>query len=123
MIEQIRDPTKFADGGCGYLSFFLLVIILPVLLSFGHYIACPFFFWSLYCLSFFLLVIILPVLFSFGHYIAFPFFFWSLYCLSFYLLVIILPVLHFLVIVLPVLLSFGKKERQYNDQKKKGQAI
>jgi hypothetical protein len=37
----------------------ILVIILPILLSFGHYIAGPFFFWSLYCLSFI---------------------FWSLYC-------------------------------------------
>jgi hypothetical protein len=34
----------------------LLVIVLSVLLSFGHCIVCPSVFWSLYCLSFFLLV-------------------------------------------------------------------
>jgi hypothetical protein len=33
--------------------------------SFGRCIACPCFFWSLYCLSMFLLVVVLPVLFSF----------------------------------------------------------
>jgi nitrogen fixation-related uncharacterized protein len=46
--------------------------------------------WSLYCLSMFLLVVVLPVHVSFGRYIACPCFFWS---------------------------------RQYNDQKKHGQAI
>jgi hypothetical protein len=43
------------------LSFFLLVIVLSVLLSFGHCIVCPSFFWSLYCLSICLLVIELSV--------------------------------------------------------------
>jgi hypothetical protein len=58
--------------------------LLPVLLSVGHYITCPF---------------------SFRHYIACPLIFWSLYCLSFFVN------------------DEKKKDRQYNDQKKKGQAI
>jgi hypothetical protein len=70
-------------------------------------IACPCFFWSLYCLSMFLLVVVLPVHVSFGLCIACPFFFWSSYCLS------MLP----LVVVLPVHVSFGR------DQKKHGQTI
>jgi hypothetical protein len=111
--------------------------------------ACPFFFWSLYCLSMFLLVVVLsvhvylvvvlsfqyndqkkygqtiqrpketwtgntttkrnmvfllvvvlPVHVSFGRCIVCPCFFWSLYCLSMLLI-----------------------DRQYNGQKKHGQAI
>jgi flagellar biosynthesis component FlhA len=53
------------------------------------------------------LVIVFPVLFSFGHCFACPFFFWPLFCLSFFLLVKWLR---------------RKKDRQNNDQKKKGQA-
>jgi hypothetical protein len=52
-----------------------------------------------YCLSMFLLVVILPVHVSFGLCIACPCFFWSLYCLSMFL------------------------DRQYNYQKKHGQAM
>jgi hypothetical protein len=37
------------------------VVVLPVHVSFGSCIACPCFFWSLYCLSMFLLVVVLPV--------------------------------------------------------------
>jgi cellulose synthase/poly-beta-1,6-N-acetylglucosamine synthase-like glycosyltransferase len=55
--HYIACPFIFWSLYC--LSFFLLVIILPVLFSFGHYLACPFFFCSLYCLSFFLFVFIL----------------------------------------------------------------
>jgi hypothetical protein len=94
----------------------------------GRFIACPFFFWSLYCLSMFLLVVVLSVYVSFGRCIACPCFFWSLYCLSMFLLVV----------VLPVHVSFGRcivcpcfgntttkrnMDRQYNDKKKHGQAI
>jgi hypothetical protein len=42
-----------------YMDFCLLVIVLSVLLSFGHCIVCPSVFWSLYCLPFCLLVIVL----------------------------------------------------------------
>jgi hypothetical protein len=45
--------------------------------SFGRCIACPCFFWSLYCLSMFLLVVVLSVHVSFGSFIACPCFFWS----------------------------------------------
>jgi heme exporter protein D len=79
-------------------------------------IACPFFFWSLYCLSMFLLVFALPVHVSVGRCIVCPCFFWSLYCLSMFLLVV----------VLSVHVSTTTKrnmDRQYNDQKKHGQAI
>jgi hypothetical protein len=40
-------------------TMFLLVFVLPVHVSFGRCIACPCFFWSLYCLSMFLLVVVL----------------------------------------------------------------
>ena len=80
-----------------YLSFCLLVIVLSVLLSFGHCAICPSVFWSLCYLSFCLLVIVLSVLLSFGHCAICPSVFWSLCYLSFCLLVI----------VLSVLLSFG----------------
>jgi hypothetical protein len=33
---------------------FILVVVLSVHVSFGRYIPCPCFFWSLYCLSMFL---------------------------------------------------------------------
>jgi hypothetical protein len=36
------------------LFMFLLVVVLPVHVSFGRCIVCPYFFWSLYCLSMFL---------------------------------------------------------------------
>jgi hypothetical protein len=35
----------------------LLVVVLPVHVSFGRCIVCPCFFWSLFCLSMFLLVV------------------------------------------------------------------
>jgi hypothetical protein len=44
---------------------FLLVVVLPVHVSFGRCIVCPCFFWSLYCLSMFLLVVVLCVYASF----------------------------------------------------------
>jgi hypothetical protein len=43
--------------------------------SFGRYIACPCFFWSLYCLSMFPFVVVLPVHVSFGRCIICPCFF------------------------------------------------
>jgi hypothetical protein len=70
----------------------------------------------------FLLVVVLSVHVSFGRCIVCPCFFWSLYCLSMFLLVV----------VLPVHVSFGRciacpclrnMDRQYDDQKKHGQAI
>jgi hypothetical protein len=57
----------------------LLVVVLPVRVSFGRCIACPCFFWSLYCLSMFLLVVVLSVDVSFGRCIVCPCFFWKLY--------------------------------------------
>ena len=54
------------------LSFCLLVIVLSVLLSFGHCVVCPSVIWSLCCLSFFLWSLC-----------CLSFFFWSLCCLSF----------------------------------------
>jgi hypothetical protein len=60
-----------------------------------------------------LLVVVLPVHVSFGRCIACPCFLWSLYCLSMF------P----LVVVLSVHVSFGRMDRQYNGQKKHGQAI
>jgi hypothetical protein len=42
-------------------SMFLLVVVLPVYVSFGRCIVCPCFLWSLYCLSMFLLVVVLSV--------------------------------------------------------------
>jgi hypothetical protein len=67
---------------------------------------------------------VLPVHVSFGRCIVCPCFFWSLYCLSMFLLVVVLPV-H----VRPTETWTGNAktkrnmDRQYNDQKKKGQAI
>jgi hypothetical protein len=80
----------------------------------------------------FLLVVVLSVHVSFGCCIGYPWFFWSLYFLSMFLLVV----------VLSLLASFGRcivcpsketwtgntttkrnMDRQYNDQKKHGQAI
>jgi hypothetical protein len=103
---------------------------LSVHVSFGRCIACPCFFWSLYCLSMFLLVVVLSVYVSFGSCIVCLCFFWSLNCLSMFLLVV----------VLSVHASYQKKhgqtiqrpketwtdntttkrsmDRQYNDQKK-----
>jgi heme exporter protein D len=43
-----------------------MVVVLSVHVSFGSCIACPCFFWSLYCLSMFLLVVVLSVHVSFG---------------------------------------------------------
>jgi hypothetical protein len=88
--------------------------------SFGRCIACPCFFWPLYCLFMFLLVFVLPVHVSFGRYIGCPCFFWSLYCLS------MLPLV---VVQRPKETWTGNAttkrnmDRQYNDQKKHGQTI
>jgi uncharacterized iron-regulated membrane protein len=49
MDRQYSDQKK--------QSMFLLVVVLSVHVSFGRYIACPCFFWCLYCLSMFLLVV------------------------------------------------------------------
>jgi heme exporter protein D len=68
----------------------------------------------------------LPVHVSFGRYIVCPFFFWSLYCLSMLLLVVELSV-H--VSLRPKekwtdnITTKRNMDRQYNDQKKHGQAI
>jgi hypothetical protein len=45
MDRQYNDQKKHC--------MFLLVVVLSVHVSFGRYIACPCFFWSLYCLSMF----------------------------------------------------------------------
>jgi hypothetical protein len=68
------------------------VVVLSVHVSFGSCIACPCFFWSLYCLSMFLLVVVLSVLASFGRCIVCSCFFWSLYFSTMFLLIIVLPV-------------------------------
>jgi hypothetical protein len=58
--QTIQRPTEtWTDNTT--LSMFLLVVVLPVHVSFGSYIACPCFFWSLYCLFMFLLVVVLSV--------------------------------------------------------------
>jgi hypothetical protein len=91
---------------------FILVVVLSVHVSFGRYIACPCFFWSLYSLSMFLLVVVLSVDVSFGRCIACPCYFWSLYCLSMFLLVVV-----------DNTTTKRKMDRQYNFQKKHGQTI
>jgi hypothetical protein len=53
MDRQYNDQKKHGQ------SMFLLVVVLSVHVSFGSFIACPCFFWSLYCLSMFLLVVVL----------------------------------------------------------------
>jgi Na+/glutamate symporter len=86
-------------------TMFLLVVVLPVHVSFGSCIACPCFFWSLYCLSVFLLVVVLPVHVS---------------CM--FILVVVLS-------QLPKetwtdnTTTKRNMDRQYNDQKKHGQTI
>jgi hypothetical protein len=60
MDSQYKDQKKHG------------LVVLPVHVSFGLCIACPCFFWSLYCLSMFLLVVVLPVHVSFGRCIACP---------------------------------------------------
>jgi hypothetical protein len=132
------------------LSMFLLVVVLSVHVSFGRCIvdqkkhgqtiqrpkeiwtdnttakrnmdrqyndriACPCFVWSLYCLSMFLLEVALSVHVSFGRCIDCPCFFWSLYFLSMFRLVVVLPVGN--------TTTKRNMDRQYNDQKKHGQAI
>jgi hypothetical protein len=105
------------------MDMFLLVVVLPVHVSFGRCIVCPCFFWSLYCLSMFLLVVVLSVHVSFGSCIVCPCFFWSLYCLSMFLLVVGQA------IQLPKetwtdnTTTKRNMDRQYNDQKKHGQKI
>jgi hypothetical protein len=98
--------------------------------SFGLCIACPCFFWSLYCLSRFLLVVVLSVHASFGRSIVCPCFFWSLFCLSMFLLVVVLPVQkHGQTIQRPKeawtdnTTTKRNMDRQYNDQKKHRQTI
>jgi phenolic acid decarboxylase len=84
-------------------------------------------FWSLYFSTMFLLIIVLPVHVSVGLCIVCPCFFWSLYCLSMFLLVVVLPV--HVSLQQPKetwtdnTTTKGSKDRQYNDQKKHGQAI
>jgi phenolic acid decarboxylase len=51
MDRQYNDQKKHG-------SMFLLVVVLPVHVSFGRCIACPCFFWSLYCLFMLLLVVV-----------------------------------------------------------------
>jgi Flp pilus assembly protein TadB len=93
------------------LSIFLLVVILPVHVSFGLCIACSCFFWSLYCLSMFLLVVLLSVHVSFGR------------CIYNY------QKKHGQAIQLPKetwtdnTTTKRNMDRQYNDQRKHGQAI
>jgi hypothetical protein len=67
--QAIQRPKETWTG------MFLLVVVLPVHVSFGRCIVCPFFFWSLYCLSMFLLEVVLPVHVSFGRCIVCPCFF------------------------------------------------
>jgi hypothetical protein len=54
-----KNMDRQYNGSLYCLSMFLLVIVLPVHVSFGRCIVCPCFFWSLYCLSMFLLVVVL----------------------------------------------------------------
>jgi hypothetical protein len=89
--------------------------ILPVHVSFCSCIACPCFFWSLYCLSMFLLVVVLPVHVSFGRCIVCP-------CYND-------QKKHGQAIQKPKetwtdnTTTKRNMDRQYNDQKKHGQAI
>jgi uncharacterized membrane protein YciS (DUF1049 family) len=66
--QTIQWPKERTNNTMVYCLSFLLAIVLSVL-SFGHCIACPFF-WPLYCLSF-LLAVVFSVL-SFGHCIVCP---------------------------------------------------
>jgi phenolic acid decarboxylase len=62
-----RPKETWTDNRSLYcLSMLLLVVVLPVHVSFGRCIVCPCFFWSLYCLSMFPLVVVLSVHVSFG---------------------------------------------------------
>jgi ADP-ribosylglycohydrolase len=79
-------------------TMFLLVVVLSVHVSFGRCIACPCFFWSLYCLSMFLLVVVLSV--HVGQIIQRPKETWT-----------------------DNTTTKGNTDRQYNDQKKHGQTI
>jgi hypothetical protein len=93
------------------LSMFLLVVILPVHVSFGSCIACPCFndqkkhgqtiqrpkeTWTGNITTkrkmdrqYFHLVVVLSVHVSFGRCIVYPCFFWSLYCLSMFFLAVV----------------------------------
>jgi hypothetical protein len=77
--------------------------VLSVHVSLGGFIACPCFFWSLYCLSMFLLVFVLPVHVSFGRCIVCPCFPKETWTGN--------------------TTTKRNMDRQYNDQKKHGQAI
>jgi heme exporter protein D len=70
--ETWTDNTTSKRNMDNCLSMFLLVVVLPVHVSFGRCIACPCFFWSFYCLSMLPLVVVLPVHVSFGRCIACP---------------------------------------------------
>jgi phenolic acid decarboxylase len=74
----------------------VLEVVLSVHVSFGRCIVCPCFFWSLYFLSMFLLVVVLPVHVSLGR----PKETWT-----------------------DNTTTKRNMDRQYNDQKKHGQAI
>jgi hypothetical protein len=69
MDRQYNDQKKTMTGNTTtkrnmdrHLSMFLLVVVLPVHVSFGRFIVCPFFLWSLYCLSMFPLVVVPPTI-------------------------------------------------------------
>jgi hypothetical protein len=104
MDRQYNDQKKHGQ-------MLLLVVVLSVHVSFGRCIACPCFFWSLYCLSMFLYqkkhgqAIQLPketwtdnittkrnMDRQYNYQIACPCFFWSFYYLSMFLLVVALSV-------------------------------
>ena len=106
LCRSLFVPLSFLFWPLCCLSFCLLVIVLSVLLSFGHCVVCPSVFWSLCRLFFCRLVIVLSVLLSFGHCVVCPSVFWSLCCLFFCLLAIVLSVLlRFLPILITPLVS------------------
>jgi hypothetical protein len=94
LCRSLFVPLSFLFWPLCCLSFCLLVIVLSVLLSFGHCVVCPSVFWSLCrcssvvwslcCLFFCLLAIVLSVLLSFGHCVVCSSVFWPLCCLSFF---------------------------------------
>jgi hypothetical protein len=98
--QTIQRPKETWTGNTT-TSMFILVVVLFVHVSFGHCIVCPCFLWSLYCLSMFPLVVVFSVHVSFGR------------C----------------IVQLPKETGTGNTktkrnmDRQYNDQKKHGQAI
>jgi hypothetical protein len=51
IVEKYNDQKKHEQTIQRPKAMFLLVVVLPVLFSFGRCIVCPCSFWSLYCLS------------------------------------------------------------------------